>query len=878
MWKPRKTILAMLSGCLIAGSLFAGGASRAEAAEQQLQPIDLGSPIQTVQTVDVAFGKEEGANVIYTTVSGSASGGAPAIFNVIDIDNQQLLRSFPLPGTSSSWSHVVTPDGRVFIGASAKMFMYSPATGTITDLGVPIKGTESIWALTSDENGNVYGGIYSKSIGGRVFRIDANTLEITDLLGGRVDDGTTPGDDGKPEDYVRSIAYYQGHVYAGTGSINGRVWKINPATGEKTQLQLPEPASRPEYGGKYNAMGTTYGMTVVDHYLFAFFNGPFAMLVYDLDKEEWKDTIITNVRGLLAVTPEHNGKVYTSKKDGHLYEIDVETLTEKKSIPFDNSIRSSAWLKVANQPDFPDTAMVTISYDGKVLLLDPDSGKKGVIRTLAEGQANNLQSLETGPDGKLYISSYMGTIGAQYDPATDTFVHFPLGQAEGMGALGDTMYFGLYPKADIAAWDTTQPLSSTTGPKSVFYIPDEQDRPFIVTSGGGKLFVGTIPLYGQHGGSLTIYDPEASRQAGQPVVESYRHAVENQSIAGLAYKDGKIYGSTTINGGLGDDPIASRAKLFVWDVEGKQKLTEFDLKLDGLNRVPMISGLTVGPEDGLIWGAANGVLFALDPDTLEIVKHKNIYPEIDNYGMWRPVYIRWGQDGFLYTNIAGRLTVVDPHTLMHKRLGIDSPMIALDSEDNLYFVQATRLKKLPKIETVTGLTLTVPEQLAVGEKHSLGVTADLFGASADVTEHARLTASPDGIVAIENGQIQALRPGTAEITASYGDKSVTRTVLVQNSVKELVSIEIASPERALIVGEEYQLHVTAVYADGTREDVTELASYTVKKGPGSVELTPEGLIRTVKPGTGHITVKYESESAQFKVQVRPAQSQNGNKR
>ncbi|MCS0791082.1 PQQ-binding-like beta-propeller repeat protein [Cytobacillus firmus] len=97
----------------------------------------------------------------------------------------------------------------------------------VTDLGVPLTGTESIWSLTSDENGNVYGGIYSASVGGRVFKIDSQTLISSDLLGEPVDDS---------EDYVRSIAYYDGYIYAGTGSTNGRVWKINPNTKDKERL------------------------------------------------------------------------------------------------------------------------------------------------------------------------------------------------------------------------------------------------------------------------------------------------------------------------------------------------------------------------------------------------------------------------------------------------------------------------------------------------------------------------------------------------------------------------------------------------------------------------------------------------------------------
>ena len=99
--------------------------------------------------------------------------------------------------------------------------------------------------------------------------------------------------------------------------------------------------------------------------------------------------------------------------------------------------------------------------------------------------------------------------------------------------------------------------------------------------------------------------------------------------------------------------------MFVWDIAGKKKITEFEVKLPGLGKPPMISGLTFDDE-GLLWGAVDGFIFAMDPDTYEIVKHKNIYPNIDNRGMWSPVHIHFGDDGLLYTDIGGKLAVVDP--------------------------------------------------------------------------------------------------------------------------------------------------------------------------------------------------------------------------
>ncbi len=637
----------------------------------------ISTPIQAVQTLDAVFGIEDGNNVAYTTVSGSSSSGVSAMFNVVDLDNMVPLKSFPLEGTSSAWTHVKTNDGSVYIGSANKLFKYSPQEETVTDLGVPTPGVSSLWALTTD-GVNVYGGGFPT---GALFKYDPVANKFTDY--GRVDDGKVPGDDGKPEDYIRSIAYYKGYVYAGTGSLNGRVWKINPETGEKIRIEIPGTADRPEYKGKYNSMGFVYGITAVDNYLFVFFNGPLIALVYDMDKQEWTDDVLPNVRGLVATSGEVDGKVYYSNKDANLYSFDLETKAIEKVMPFDANLRSSAVINLKNNNEFGDNTFITLNYSGNFTLIDFKTGKKAATPTLVEAQANAIQSVEKDSQGKIYISGYMGSQGIQYNPETGENYSFPIGQVEGMIGLGDKMYFGVYPKAEIREMDTT---TKGAKPVTIKHLENEQDRPFAMETGDNKLFIGTIPTYGQHGGALSIYDTTDKSW------NIHRNVVQDQSIVGLAYKDGKIYGSTSISGGLGIDPITSKAKIFVWDVNKGEKLQELELNLPGLTKVPMIGGLTIGP-NGLLWGVANGFVFAMDTNTMNVVKYKNIYPEVNNYGMWRPIYMKWSKDGFLYSNLGGKLTIINPKTLESQYIE-DTSIFTIGNDDNIYLAKGVRFYKI----------------------------------------------------------------------------------------------------------------------------------------------------------------------------------------
>src|SRR5690606_15397435 len=91
-----------------------------------------------------------------------------------------------------------------------------------------------------------------------------------------------------------------------------------------------------------------------------------------------------------------------------------------------------------------------------------ETGKGRTLKSLAEGQGTNIQALESGPGGALYVSGYMGSSGGIFDPETRTTRTFPIGQSEGIVALGDEVFYGVYPGAVIYR---QYPLSEDIAPK-----------------------------------------------------------------------------------------------------------------------------------------------------------------------------------------------------------------------------------------------------------------------------------------------------------------------------------------------------------------------------------------------------------------------------
>ncbi|GIP38725.1 hypothetical protein J31TS4_20050 [Paenibacillus sp. J31TS4] len=629
-------------------------------------PEELGTMVTTPNTLHSEYGVEDGRDVLYTTVTGTSSD--PAIFSVIDLKSYKLLREFSLAGGGQSWGHILDSKGNVYIASGPRLFVYSPAAKQVTSLGA-VPGAGTLYNLTVDENDVVYGGAYPT---GKVFKYDPSTRSITNY------EPYTPG-----AGYAKTIEYYKGELYVGEGSI-GALYKMNPATGQKTGIPLPK---NDVFDNEHPPM--VYTMNIVRDYLFIqLSSAPLSLLIYDLEKQQFlTDKMVLDYRGMF-VSPEHDGKVYFSAAgEFKSFDLETEEITST-GIPYTTYLRNSAWIDM-NDPEMPGESLVTVMFGGQVIYTNFETKKVKTLQPIVSGTAVSIQSLIFGPDRLLYTTGYQGVYGARYNIETAEKELFNMGQAEGMIAWGDKVIFGEYPAAVIHELDTTKPIVQGANPRKIHQIEDSQDRPFALATGDGKLFVGTIPKIGKLGGSLSIYDGTSW--------ESYYNLIPDQSIMGLAYRDGKLYGSTTVWGGLDITPTASEAKMFVWDVAKKQLISSFTPELELANgiKAKAIGGLSFGP-DGLLWGAAYGTIFAIDPVTYKVVKQKEIVQTdwvFDH--IWTPVKLQWDQEGILYTTLGGKLVVIDPRTMAHTVIpGTKTNQMALGPDGNIYYNEASMLKRI----------------------------------------------------------------------------------------------------------------------------------------------------------------------------------------
>lgn len=653
----------ILIGLLICSSLiFTSRTSFALPKTKFGEPENLGSKVSSVAITHASYGKEDGREVMYTTVAAK-----PGNFQVIDLIDQEVIRSLPLEGSTSAATHLTLPDGTVYIGGHGILYEYSPITKEVKEVG-KTTGESSIYALSHDEEGNVYFGTYPNA---KAYKYDPKTEELHDY--GRMS---------PDQNYARSTGYYDGHLYVGIGT-EGSVTKLDVETGDIERIDLPT------YDGKLE-LAHAYSINVVENYIIVWIGvsgDNDGLVFYDADKGDWSDTYFTGNKGVFvapgSVESGTDGKVFYNK-GLQLMEINLETMEEKETgIKLEQSLRAPTWIEMPDG-DLPGYSLATVMYGGQVSYSNLETKVTKVVDYPIVGEPTQIQTMEKGLDGRLYMSAYPGGIGAIYSIEEDNHeVINPLGQAEGMTALGDKFYYGVYPKARIFELDITDPLSDSN-PKQIFDIPG-QDRPFIMKAYEDQIFIGTIPPNGSLGGALTVYDPDSNQAP-----KIYENVIHNQSIVGLEFYNGKLYGSTTVAGGLDMTPTEAAAKVFVWDIEQEKVIEEQIPNIPGATVQPtMISGLSLGP-DGLLWAAADGSIFAMDPETLEIVKHKNIYPKVKNAGRWRPVHLRWGEDDLLYTTLAGQLTVIDIETLTHETLAPTS-LMTLGDDGNIYYIDDSHL-------------------------------------------------------------------------------------------------------------------------------------------------------------------------------------------
>jgi hypothetical protein len=622
--------------------------------------LNLGDQLPIIQVMEGAIGKDStGKAWLYTVTSGN-----PAQFHVIDVETEQVVRSLDLPGADGAWAVTVATDGLVYVGSygpTAKMYKYVPGSSTLTDLGTPVAGQTLIGDLTPGQNGKVYGGTYP---GGMVYKYE--TSSGFTQFGGQMQPG---------EETVRSLAYDETTkmLYSGIGD-NAHLIKFDTATGAKTELLPLSYRSTEQY---------VYDMRLAGGKLFAKVTPSNELLVMNKTDGTVEDHFVIHSRGVTPLSPVDDKVYYTY--NGLLYSYDISSkLRTDLGVDFKANIVGADFVKL-NDPAYPgDTLVGLVGNRGTMFKYNLATGTWKTKDLPLPKQYSSVEKVKKGPDGNIYSGGFLSGAGyAVYNPVTESSVSFTgISQTEGIGTLGSKVYFGVYPGAKIYSRDTVNnPEGKVT---QLFSLSSEQqDRPkaLLGVEEVNKLYIGTAPISGVLGGTLTIYDPVTG------TYDVRRNIVPNHSVISLAYKDGKVYGGTSSFGG-GSASTGEPGRIFSFNTVTGQK--EWDVSL-GLGTA--ISALEVGP-DGNLWGVAQGTFFVFNPSTRSVVYQTQAFNTSTRLGNASLVM---GVDGYMYGLVGSDGTSdlfrVHPTTkeLTILRSDIDGNSITRGNDGHLYFANGTAL-------------------------------------------------------------------------------------------------------------------------------------------------------------------------------------------
>ncbi|WP_433431030.1 hypothetical protein [Nonomuraea sp. CA-141351] len=666
------TLIKRMLACGMVAALAAFGAAGPAVAAPNVE--DLGVPLEDVLLIGGVVAPGPGGR----TVLWGASSGTPAHLNAVDPATGAEVARYDLPGAGGSWALDATPDGGVYAGTYGDGRLYRwTDQGGVQDLGRPLPSEDFIWSVAAGEGATVYGGT---SPGGRLFAYDPAT-GVRDY--GRLSPSHA---------YVRSVSYAGGKIYAGT-EAPAAVFEIDAASGASRQLPTPDGL---DPAGKW-----AYDVNAAGGFLYVRYGGagPGPLHVWDIAAGRWTGTI-DPAHGLDVSPPDDEGAVYLVKS-GELVRYDPRTkATTPTGVPITGRVantRGIGWAELG-LPDYPGKSVVGLLWRGLMFRYNPQTGAKSFVQTAVRGEPIDVTALAEGPDGRMYAGGFLNGGFAALDPKTGTKTEFhTFSQSEDMIAHDGKLYIGAYPEARVYAYDPALPWNSTeyspspepgpaANPARLFdFAADKQIRPRALVSAGRYLAAGTMPDLGELGGVLAVWDPRTGT-----LKHAQRNVVQDQSIVSLAYRDGVLYGGTSIySGQTATQPTQPEAKLFAWSVKENRLLWQI-VPAPGKPAVPALTF----DDRGRLWGIAGGEVFAVSTAARKVIERVTLSDSKSTSGQL--AFNR--RDQTLYGAHAGQYVFsLDPRTGRHDVLR-QGPVqqLAVHGSGDVYFAEGPRLFRLAR--------------------------------------------------------------------------------------------------------------------------------------------------------------------------------------
>lgn len=617
-----------------------------------------------------------------TPVGIVVAGGDGGLLHIVDLNTQTVRSREQLAPENTDvqpWEFARLSNRHVLLASGGGQLFEidpdAPEGQKATNLSDPSRpGYEQVaayskflWDVVVDEHDRAYVATQSDR-GGHILRYDPSANQgkgqWIDLLPGGVQSGETE---------VRSLAYDNGFLYAGTGTKSLSIFRINTSTNTATKLSVPSHVTaglshlerlQVKAGNLYvgtNVPGkirpTCGGTCVLDP-------ASGAQKTKDgkpIELDTWSSQVVTR--------PGEAEKVYysvQSKAVPTLMEYDPRTNTSRAlAEKLTSSARpsQSSWAThdhfISAGKDDGSISIVHASERIAKNLTNDANQSSGIV-----GSPRTIQSLAAVPGGDLYGSWYMtapmllrATPNAQVEKTTYSLTKAPLGQVEGFGHNSKWFVTGIYPSGELVTYEMGANGPTMPQRQSVKITTDtSQVRPYtIVPIDADQFAVGTTPMNKNGSGALSIYDAARNEISTYPLDKiayadpSLRGSLSNRRPLSIVHHKDKLYVGTSASG---DGMNAAQTEATA------PRLFEFDVKTKQVTRVMTpfkdqrsITALTSG-SDGTLYGTTGMHVFTVNPADFTIGRSRALtkqgYADANRSQLIE-------RDGVLYCIMAGRL-------------------------------------------------------------------------------------------------------------------------------------------------------------------------------------------------------------------------------
>jgi len=514
---------------------------------------------------------------------------------------------------------------------NAPLFLLAvnPDTGQMRQFNGPLSSEMGSWGFTVDHENRIYLGSYYNA---HLLRFDPKTEKWEDL-------GRPAG--GKESFICAVTTAPDGKIWGGTYP-SANLFSYDPKTGVTENFDRMDPDQFYCYptAGEDGLIYCAIQFEKVD------------IVVFDPEKKTRTSLILRESRkpGRVTLVKGKNGRIYSklSTSDRWFLIEEGKRLTEvsPSSVPFVPKV-------------LPDGRVFSFIENNILRIENPVTKESKEIPLQYEAAGAYIFVVGAGPDGKIYGSSMLPLRLFVYDPHSQSLTNLgkasvATGEVYSMGSLDGKLYLCSYPEARLSVYDPSKPLRFGDGqdanPRDLGPMGEELYRPRAMIAGPhGKVFIGGYPDYGLLGGAISVYDPKKNEK------RVYRHIIQNQSIASLAYieKSDLIAGGGSILGGTGTHAAEKEARLMLWDPKEEKKIFE----IVPVPEAKIILSLAV-TVDGILYGITNNEkVFVFDPEKREIRK-------IFDLGFKEPreISLQLGPDLRLYGLAKEAIFFVDPRS------------------------------------------------------------------------------------------------------------------------------------------------------------------------------------------------------------------------